>query len=426
MPPDTLWHDSSAEPAPGTSLQTDMRVDLAVIGGGFTGCSAALEAAGQGASVALFEAGEIGDGGSGRNVGLVNAGLWLPPDAIAQAIGAEEAGRLVDLLAGAPDRVFDLIDRHGIDCAALRAGTLHCAHAPGALNGLRDRLAQGNRLGAPLRLLDSDETARRTGATGLAGALFDPRAGTIQPLAYARGLARAAAAAGAKIHVQSPVRRIIRHGEDWRLEVGGHTVTARAVLLATNAYHRDLSGPVRPRFVTVGYSQFATDPLPGDLRERILPGGEGCWDTARVMSSFRVDGAGRLILGGIGDLSLPGGRIHRAWARRKLAALFPEAAHLPFAHAWSGRIAMTGDHVPKIVAFGQDALAVFGYSGRGIGPGTAFGTLAARALLARDPAHLPLTPVPSHDEPFARGRAAAFELGAGAVHATTMLRRGRG
>lgn len=398
-------------------------MDLAVIGGGFTGCAAALEAARAGAMVAVLEAETVGHGGSGRNVGLVNAGLWLPPETVKATLGAKAGGRLIAALAAAPDRVFDVIAREGIDCEAVRAGTLHLAHAPSGRRDLEARLAQGRALGAPLSLLEAEETARRTGSGAFAAALFDPRAGTIQPLAYVRGLARAALRAGAVLHEGTPVRALERRGDHWHLATPEGGVRARAVLVATNAYHLGPLAALRPDFVAVHYGQCATDPLPPALRREILPGGEGCWDTALVMSSFRMDRAGRLILGGIGDFTGAGGTIHRDWAARKMAALFPALAGLPFRHGWSGRIAMTSDHIPKVVAFGPDALCCFGYSGRGIGPGTVFGTEAARALLGGGVAGLPLAPVAMHRERVPALRAAGVEAGACLAHAAGARRR---
>ncbi len=412
----TLWRDTARESVPAQPFEGGPTVDLAVIGGGFTGCAAALEAARQGAAVALFEAGAIGDGGSGRNVGLVNAGLWLPPDAVIAAAGQDAGMRLLGALGNGPAAVFDIVAREGIDCEPTRAGTLHLAHAPAGLRDLQARFRQGNRLGAPLRMLDAAETARRTGSAAFHGALFDPRAGTVQPLAYARGLARAAAAAGARIHQGTPVEDIRRDGDGWTIGAGGHELRAGAVLLATNAYHQGAHGLPAPQYVPVCYSQFATAPLPAPLRARVLAGGEGCWDTATVMSSFRVDRAGRFILGGIGDVAGPASPVHAAWARRKLRAVFPDLADQPFDHAWSGRIAMTGDHLPKAVAPAPNALAVYGYSGRGIAPGTVFGTAAARTLLSGDPAHLPVPVTAAHTERLTGLRQAGVEAGAALMH----------
>lgn len=413
-----LWDIDCAEVAPTAPLEHDLDVDLAVIGGGFTGCAAALEAACVGASVALLEAREFGHGGSGRNVGLVNAGLWLPPDGIIARLGKTAGVRLISILSEAPARVFSLIETHAIACDPTRAGTLHCAHASGAVHELEARCQQLRRHGAPVALLDRGEVRRRTGAEGLHGALFDPRAGTIQPLAYCRGLARAAVGKGARLFARTPVRRIARARDRWILRAGSHEVRAKALLMATNAYHKGLAdAPFAPHFVPVFYSQFATNPLPAATLDEILRGGEGCWDTAPVMSSFRLDRAGRLLLGGIGNLQASGAAVHEAWALRKLRTLFPKLAGLRFHHAWSGRIAMTGDHIPKIVVFGPDAFACFGYSGRGIAPGTVFGTAAARALLSGDQEMLPLAPIMRHAERFTRARAVYYELGATLVHA---------
>ena len=156
--------------------------------------------------------------------------------------------------------------------------------------------------------------------------------------------------------------------------------------------------------------------MPEALRAEILSGGEGCWDTAMVMSSFRIDQAGRMILGAIGNLEGPGRPVHAAWARRKLAKVYPQLAHLPFEHDWRGRIAMTADHIPKIVAFGPDAYACFGYSGRGICPGTIFGTQSAIALLEGKYDALPVAPVPSHHESLTRMKEAYYETGAVLTH----------
>ncbi|SLN41463.1 Gamma-glutamylputrescine oxidoreductase [Pseudoruegeria aquimaris] len=410
-----LWQESAAETFRAPALVEDAEADLLIIGGGYSGCAAALAAAQAGAKVALLEARTIGHGGSGRNVGLVNAGLWMPPEEINAALGIAAGEALTATLAQAPDRVFNLIETHGISCEATRAGTLHCAHGPAGLKDLESRHAQLSARGAPVRLLDAAETARRTGSPRFPGALFDPRAGTIQPLAYVRGLARAATAAGAHIYEHSPAVRLTRSAGAWQADTAGGTLRAPRLLLATNAYHAATGGQPAPAHVPVHYFQLATAPL-GDRGAAILQGGEGAWDTALVMSSFRRDAAGRLIIGGIGSLEHGAGIAHRDWAARKLAQLFPALAGTPLHHAWHGRIAMTGDHVPRILSLGEGALALFGYSGRGIGPGTVFGEAAAQALVSGDASALPLAPVEHHSEPAAGLRAAWYEAGATLTH----------
>ncbi|HPQ94450.1 MAG: FAD-binding oxidoreductase [Thiothrix sp.] len=420
LTPHNLWQSTCRENLQTIPLQGEQHADLAIIGGGFTGCAAALHAAEGGARVLLLEAQTIGHGGSGRNVGLVNAGLWLPPDDIAAVLGPQAGARLTAQLGQAPARVFALIERYRIACEAVRAGTLHCAHSAAGLADLRRRHAQLARLGAPVTLLDAGATARRTGSRLFRGALLDARAGTIQPLAYVRGLARAAQAAGAVLHEHSALMSARYHQGVWALQTGSGQVRAERLLLATNAYRTPgLDLPLTP-VIPVFYFQMATRPLPAAVLETVLPDGEGCWDTAMVMTSFRRDRAGRLIVGAMGRLEGLRGRLHADWSRRKLAALYPQLAEQPLEHAWYGRIGMTSDHIPRILTLGPKAYASFGYSGRGIGPGTLFGEALAEALLDGDESGLPLLPVPAHREPFARLRETYYETGAALVHALTV------
>ncbi|AUC56724.1 FAD-dependent oxidoreductase (plasmid) [Sagittula sp. P11] len=413
-----LWEHTNGEGIPETRLSSGKEADLLVIGGGFTGCSAALQAARSGASVIVLEAETIAHGGSGRNVGLVNAGLWLPPDDVVATMGEAAGTRLIEELGQGPATVFSLVQEFGIACEAVQNGTLHLAHAPGGFRDLENRYRQGNRFGAPLQLLDRDETTRRTGSTEFHGALLDPRAGTVQPRAFCNGLARAAVGLGAQIYQNSPVTRVERAGKSWRVHANGGVVTARRMLLATNAYHTLAEGAYAPEYVVVNYCQFATAPLTEAQRAKVLPGREGCWDTALVMSSIRTDESGRLIVGGMGNTDGPAAQIHARWARRKLQRLYPELGDVPFEHHWRGKIAMTKDHIPKVVEFGPDAYAVFGYSGRGICPGTVIGTAAAKALLGEGPDALPLPVVRKYAERFKKLMGAYYEFGASLTHAT--------
>ncbi len=411
-----LWRHTADAALTTIPLAGDLQADAVVIGGGFTGCSAALHLAKAGASVVLLEAGAIGDGGSGRNVGLVNAGLWLEPETVERKLGAAVGARLNAILADGPDLVFTLIERHDIACEATRAGTLHCAHSAGGLVNLRERLRQYQARGWPVRQLSAEETRAKTGTDAYRGALLDARAGTIQPLTYARGLALAAMEAGARLHERSPVTQIAAEAGRWRVTTPEGRVTADGLLIATNAYHAPLAGAPAPRYTPVHYFQFATAPLSDNLRRSILPEGQGCWDTATVMSSFRLDAAGRLLVGGIGSLDGPGRGIHQGWARRKLAALFPPAGDHPFEYGWHGRIAMTSDHIPKIVRIGPRAIGIHGYSGRGIAPGTVFGKAAAAFLMNGDESALPLPLLDGYSESLTRLKAGWYETGASAFH----------
>lgn len=410
-----LWQDSAKEAFEADVFTGETSVDLCILGGGFTGCSAALTAAQAGVSVVLLEAETIGHGGSGRNVGLVNAGLWLPPQDVCAALGQAQGTGLNTALAAAPQRVFDLIDAHDIACEPVRHGTLHCAHSPKGFKDLEMRFAQQKALGAPVTLLDAAAARLRTGSDKVHGALHDARAGTIQPLAYVRGLARAAAQQGTQIYERSPVTTVARQGAEWMISTPQGVVKAKKLLIATNAYHQPVKGADVPATTPVHYFQLATAPLGHNIATQVLPGGEGCWDTGTVMTSFRKDQAGRVILGAMGNPDALG--LHEAWARRALQRLFPQVGDVPFDHFWSGRIAMTSDHIPKVMRLGDAGYAVFGYSGRGIGPGTVIGAAAAQALLSGDEANLPLEAVDDYAEAFTGAKGQFYELAARLVHA---------
>ncbi|WP_338055515.1 FAD-binding oxidoreductase [Shimia biformata] len=399
-------------------LDCDLNVDLAIVGGGFTGTSAALEAARAGASVALLEAHAIGHGGSGRNVGLVNAGLWLPPDQVEAQMGVAPGRRLNDILAAAPEVVFGLIADHGIACDPVRNGTLHLAHSSKGLKSLKNRLAQQQARQAPVTLLDARETARRVGSGAFHGALWDRRAGTINPLAYNRGLARAARDAGAGLYENTPVTRISHQNGGWQLTAVNHTVRAQSLLVATNAYHEDMPGFRTPRAPKVSYFQMALRPDTAcdEILSSILPGGEGCWDTGLIMTSVRRDSQGRILFGAIGRPNGAGRRIHLNWARRAFDRIFPQLASAALDGFWSGEISMPADHIPKIINFGPQAVAVMGYSGRGIAPGTVFGQRCARMLVSGQQDELPVDTAQSYAEAAVRAKSAFYEFGARLIH----------
>lgn len=385
-----LWAETAPPAPPTQTLAGDYDADLVIVGAGYTGLSAAIEAAGTGARVVVLEAAEIGAGGSGRNVGLVNAGLWLTPEALESRLARHTANSpLPALLAGAPAAVWALIERFGIDCEARPVGTLHCAPDRVGLEALSERALQWRARGVTVELLDATETHARTGSARFRGALFDPRAGTVQPLAYARGLARAALGAGAQIYTHTPVNAAKRLGgqtgaELWQLTTPDGVVRAPRVIWATNAYGQGVAEEPAEALSELPYFNFATDPLPEALRAGILPGGEGAWDSAKILTSFRTDAAGRFIIGSVGALGRPDRAAHAAWAHRQMSRLYPQLKSQRFTHQWFGRIGTTPDALPRLWQPGPGAFGLLGYNGRGIAPGTVLGQQLARAALGQD------------------------------------------
>lgn len=404
----SLW-SATAPPAPSTpSLAGNHRADVVIVGGGFTGLSAALHLAEGGAKVVVLEAEVLGHGGSGRNVGLVNAGLWLQPEAVEVALGREGGRRLNDLLGGAPGVVFGLIEKHGIACEATRSGTIHCAHSDAGLKWLRERARQMSERGVTeVEIIDRVTTGTMIGTQLYRGALLDRRAGTIQPLGYVHGLAAAALRAGVKVHSKTRVLQLVPDASAWRVSTDGGSVVAPNVVLATNAYTDELWPGLARAFVMLHYSQVASVPLTDNIARSILPERQGGWDTRNVMISFRLDAKNRLILGSIGTPSLSAGGTGR-WASSLSKRLFPQLGDVTWEHQWSGQIAMTDDHLPRINRLAPGLLTPIGYNGRGIGPGTVFGKCIADYVLSGDEKRLPLPLTNVRMEPMRRLRGLAL------------------
>lgn len=376
-----LWAETAAAKPELTSLQGELHTEVAVIGGGYTGLSAALHLARAGRECILLEAEDIGHGGAGRNVGLVNAGLWLMPDELLRLAGAEYGEKLLQVLGDSPDLVYGLIEEHHIDCEALRNATLHCADSKSGLKALQQREAQWQRRGAPVKLLDPDETAARTGSRCFYGALMDRRAGTLQPLSYAYGLANAALAHGAQLYGHSPVTGHAKTGDGYTLTTPAGTVKAKAVIVAVHAYPGFAFQSLKKTMIWMHFFQFATPPLAGEADKTVLPEHQGAWDTNLILSSYRRDAAGRLIVGTIGTLNGFAYNLNKAWVRRTIAKTFPQVGNVPLAYGWYGTFAMNGNHIPRLHLLDDNMVTVTSFNGRGIGPGTVFGKLLAGYIM---------------------------------------------
>lgn len=391
MPSDTisLWDGSAVETASSTAFPQPMSTDVAIVGGGFTGLSAALHLAEQGIDCRVLEAQQIGYGGSGRNVGLVNPGVWLPPQDVRAALGEAYSERFITMMSNAPAYVFNLIEQHQIRCEATRSGTIHAAHSPAGFKDLARRFEEWQRLGAPAKLLTKEEMPARTGSHAFYGGLLDERAGTINPMGYARGLSRAATAAGAAIHTGVTVKELTPKYGKWTIRTSAGDVTARRVLLATNAYTDALWPRLMQSFTMIHYFQIATEPQ-RDRAKHVLPEGQGLWDTNQIMFSCRRDAFGRIILGSMGKVIGGDKGLTKYWAAKTLRRMFPELGDVAWETAWHGQIAMTPDHLPRIHNPVPNLYASIGYNGRGITTGTAIGKAMADYLAGGSADDLPL------------------------------------
>jgi glycine/D-amino acid oxidase-like deaminating enzyme len=231
--PRSLYAETARPVVATPPLDGDRRVDVCVIGGGFTGLSAALPLAQQGVDVAVLEAHEPGWGASGRNGGQVNPGLKRDPDEVEADFGADLGRRMVALSGDAPSVVFRLVERHQIECDALQSGTVRAALSARDAAAVRASAEQGRRRDAPVELLDRDAVRAVTGTERYACAMLDRRGGQVNPLGYARGLAQAAVQAGAAVHGATPALKVQRNGI-WNVRTPTGTVRADKLILATN------------------------------------------------------------------------------------------------------------------------------------------------------------------------------------------------
>lgn len=417
-----LWDQLLPERAPMPVLQREVRADVCVIGAGISGLSTALHLLESGQRVCLLEAQRIGHGGSGRNVGLVNAGTWIAPDDVEERLGMDLGARLNQALGAAPTLVFSLIERYGIDCQLRRAGTLHMAHNAGGAAELQSRHGQWRRRGAPVELLHGADCQALCGTSRISMALLDHRAGTLNPLAYTRGLADAVQRMGGGLHEESPVIELQRQGDGWCVRTAEGAVLAPQVVIASNAYTEGDWCALRREFFAGYYYQVASQPLSSTSADAILPNGEGAWDTRQVLSSVRRDAEGRLLLGSLGNGSNKPAWFLRRWAERIQRHYFPRLGRVEWQYTWSGRIAFTPEHLLRVFEPAPGLLAVTGYNGRGITTGSLVGKAFAEYLLHGDRQALPLpfSALPAVSAP--RVRSCLYESGFTLYHLGQCLR----
>lgn len=436
--PDSHWAATAQDGPDCPPLHGDRRADVAVLGAGYAGLSAALHLAQAGRSVAVLDAAAPGWGASGRNGGFCClGGAKLSAAAIRRRMGDSAAADFAAFQRAAVDRVAALLEGHGIEAEAGPRGELLLAHRPRADAALRAEAEAGS--GAGLEYWSPAALAERgLCANGMHGALFTPHGFPLHPLKYARGLARAAQAAGAALHGQSPVTRLSRGDGLWRLTTPDGVLSSPQLLVATNGYSSDSLPPwLSGRFLPVFTAILVTRPLTEAEREA-----QG-W-TSQVMASdsrdllhyFRLLPCGRFLFGMRGGLSAaPRGQAAiRQALRRHFAALFPAWSDVPEERLWSGLACLTGSLAPFVgpVPRYEGLHAAFGWHGNGVAAATEGGLRAAEviagqddripALLRRPPARLPLITLRF---PLLRAAYAAMAVTDGPLPRTGAARGGR-
>lgn len=386
--PRSIWA-SSAHPLPAghpgfPALSGDLQVDVAIVGGGFTGLSAAHHLCGRGVATAVLEANDFGWGASGRNGGMAVPRYKTPWATLARRHGDTLARQLHRWLFEAIDALEAAASGLGIDGGFHRPGHLTAANGRAAVAMLEADLRWLASIGDRTpRLIDAAETARLAGTGDYLCGYLDPRAAGIHPLNHVRGMAIALAARGVPLFAHTPAVAVHEHAQGVVLSTPAGSVRAHHLLLATNAYSDlfRLGNDLHRRVVPVSTSVVTTGPLPAAQLAALLPEGHLVSDTRHLLNYWRIAPGGRLLYGGRGSLTGREAPAVYAGLERRLVETFPALAGVPVDHRWSGKVAVTMDDFPHVGRIGRHVSYALGYGGRGVALSHLLGRLAAHLAL---------------------------------------------
>ena len=386
-------------PSGDKELHLPARVDVAVIGGGYTGVAAARALAQEGASVAVLEQHEMGWGASTRNGGFVLPGFKRDVAALARRLGEAKARALFDVSLRSLDFLEELIAQCNIDCGYRRSGNISLAESDRQVRGLvAEQRLLSRAFGYETTMLGAAALREEIESRRYCGGLLDPRAGSLHPAKLFHGLARAAAAAGAAMIPHLEARAIRYKPGGVTIATSGGELSARDVLLATNGYSGRVHPGLRRRIVPLGSHIIATAPLALELIRRIMPQRRTMIDSRNLLHYFRLSEDDRMLFGGRASFSPAPGNHSPAAARilaRDMTAIFPDLTGIPIDFAWSGNVAVTLDQMPHAGRMGGAAYAA-GYCGHGVAMSVYVGDRMGRYLAGR--AGLP--PLAELDFPF--------------------------
>lgn len=396
----TLW-TLTASRAPELSSEARSRCDVVVIGGGFTGLTAALHLARAGRSVTVLEAGQLGAGASGMNAGFVVPNFAkADPATVRQKLPRAEADALLSLVGSGADQVFAIIAEEQIACDAAQTGWLQPAYGDDMAQILRRRAKDWTELGRPVDFLDARAIRNETGMDIYSGGLIDRSGGTIHPLNYLYGLARAVTRRGGVIRENSRVESVERDGGTWRIGFADHEIEAEAVILATNAFTDGIASRMGRTGVPLKVYQVATKPIDTETVARIAPNRRPVGDTRSNLFTYRLDRDNRLISGGMAINPIGAfERVGRAVVDRLVSELrLPR--HPGIEIVWTGTAIMTPDFLPRLYRFGEGFFGGIGCNGRGIAMTAQLGRTLARLALGEPAESLPIPLQSSRPLPF--------------------------
>lgn len=393
------WYAATAHDAPRhPALTGETRADVCVVGAGYTGLSAALHLAERGFDVVLLEAHRVGFGASGRNGGQLGSGQRQDQASLEKMLGKAAAHRLWALGEEAKNLVKGLIAKHAIDCD-LKSGiawTTFSARETDDLHRYVD-LLQRDYGYDQVSALDAAACKALCPSPAYHGGLLDMGAGHLHPLNFALGLARAAKAAGVRIHEDTHVTGL-DEGARVTVRTSGGRVEADHLVLACNGYLGGLNGKVAARVMPINNFIAATEPL-GDDAARVLTRDIAVADSKFVVNYFRLSADKRLLFGGGESYGYRFPEDIAAVVRKPMTEIFPHLKDVRLDYAWGGTLAITMKRLPYLARVAPNILSASGYSGHGVGTATHAGYLMAQAIAGQAEgfdtmARIPNTPFP--------------------------------
>ena len=397
--PDTYYAATAVGMRERVPLQGARKADVCVIGGGFTGLSAALNLAERGFDVVLLEAERVGFGASGRCGGLIGSGQRKDALELEETFGYDYSRRLWDLAELAKAEIRHRVAKHDIDCD-LQDGQLvgvHTKHYLGWAQELSDALAE--RYDYPFcQSLDAGASRARVATESFLEALYDSQAMSLHPLNFALGLARAAEEAGASIYERSRVTGYSR-SDPALIETEQGSVEASFIVLACNGYLEKLEPRVARRIMPINNFMIATEPLGEERAHALIDGRYGVHDTRFVVDYFRLSADHRLLFGGGENYRYHFPRDIEGFVRKYMLRLFPQLADVAITHAWGGTLSVTVNRLPYLARLKPNVYSAAGFSGHGISTATFSGKVISEAI-AGTAAHFDvLAKLPTHTFP---------------------------
>lgn len=401
----SYWHDTAGPVEDNRRTPVPSSVDVAVVGGGFTGLSAALELAKKGATVVLLEKNSVGWGASGRNGGMATTGLALGLGAAVNRYGKARAFEMFQEYDRAISTIEELVHEYEIDCDFNRSGKLSLAYKPSHQTGLEKTAELVREIpGYPeLALLDRDSIQSELGSEAYQGGLVDPRGAEIHPQKFVKGLLKAAGAAGAVICEDAEVLSVQGKQSPYKqVQTTRGSVLARDVLIGTSGYTDAPFKWLQRRVIPVGSFIVVTEPLTDEQVKRALPNRRQASDSKMLTYYFRITPDNRLLFGGRARFapSNPKSDVKSTQIlQRALAEVFPYLRHARIDYSWGGMVDLMMD---QMVHSGKHDGMYYslGYSGHGVQMAAHNGREMARLILGETDHNmwedLPFPPVPGH------------------------------